>query len=123
MKGTSAAANSINNKNEYVTLRDIAPQWFERLNKILNENDGNYEDIVYRFYSEINDYKKCVVGEAYGYDQSYVMQGTKKTCQECTTISGHFSYVLRQHNNCKLGEIIDKFIKHWNEKHRDIIPT
>ena len=122
MKGTTTASNSINkhnNKNkEHLTLRDIAPQWF----KILNEN-GNDENIVYRLYSEINDYKKCVVGEAYGYDQSYVMQGTKRTCQECTTISGNFSYAIRQHNNLKLEETIDKFTKHWNEKHRDITPA
>jgi hypothetical protein len=121
MEETTLAVNSINNNKikEYHTLKDIAPQWFERLNKILNENDDNYEDIVYRIYSEINDYKKCVVGEAYGYDQSYVIQGTKKTCQECTAISGNFSYALRRHNNLKLEEIIDKFIKHWNEKHKE----
>jgi len=29
------------------------------LNKILNVND---EDIIYTLYSEINDYKKCIVG-------------------------------------------------------------
>jgi uroporphyrinogen-III decarboxylase len=87
----------------------------------INEN-GIDEYIVYRLYSEINDYKRCIVGEAYGYDQSYAIQGTKRNCQECTAISGNFSHALRRHNNNhKLEEIIDKFIKHWDEKHRDII--
>jgi hypothetical protein len=120
MEETTLAANSINNNKikEYLTLRDIAPQWFERLNKIVNEN-GNDDDIVYGLYSEINDYKRCIVGEAYGYDQSYAIQGTKRNCQECTAISGNFSYTLRRLNNHKLKEIIDKFIKHWNEKHKE----
>ena len=122
MEGTTADVSSINNKNTgHLSLRDITPQWFERLNKILNENDNEKGDIVYRLYSEINDYKKCIVGEAYGYDQSYVTQGTKKSCQECTAISGNFSYAVRRHINNKLEETIDKFTKHWNEKHRDII--
>jgi hypothetical protein len=124
MMMASAASNSIknnnnNNKNkEYLTLRDITPQWFERLNKILNEND---EETVHRLYSEINDYKRCIVGEAYGYDSSYIIQGTNRNCHECATLSGKFSYVLRRCNNRKLKEIIDKFTKHWNEKHRDVI--
>src|SRR5919197_123749 len=124
----TVSANSINNSNnnnknkEYLTLRDIAPQWFERLNKILSENDNNDDDdIAHRLYSEINDYKRCIVGEAYGYDQSYVIQRTKKNCHECTAISGNFSYTLRRYNKRKLEEIIDKFIKHWNEKHRELL--
>ncbi len=111
-----AATNSTNDKSkEYLTLRDIAPQWFEILNKILNEN--NVEDIIFGLYSEINDYKRCIVGEAYGYDSSYVIQGTKKNCQECVAMSGNFSYVLRLHNTAKLKETIQKFTRHWNEKH------
>jgi hypothetical protein len=124
----TVSANSINNSNnnnnnknkEYLTLRDIAPQWFERLNKILSENDNN-DDIAHRLYSEINDYKRCIVGEAYGYDQSYVIQRTKRNCHECTAISGNFSYTLRRYNKRKLQEIIDKFIKHWNEKHGELL--
>jgi hypothetical protein len=121
---TTTPSNSINNHDnnttskEYITLRDIAPEWFETLSKILNAN-GNDDDIVIRLYSQINDYKKCVVGEAYGYDQSYVIQVTNITFQECTTISGNFSYAIRLHNSVKLKETIDKFTKHWNEKHRD----
>ena len=116
MKRTTAlAANSTNNnKKKYLTLREITPQWFERLNKISNENDG---DIVNELYSEINDYARCIVGEAYGYDSSYVIQGTKKYCQECVAMSGRLSYALRRYNKPKLEEIIDIFTKHLNEKH------
>jgi hypothetical protein len=114
----AAAANSIDNND----FRDIAPQWFERLNKILKENDHDNEDIIHKLYSEINDYRRCIVGEAYGYDESYVIQGTERYCQECTRISGNFSYMLRRRrHNDKLEDIIDKFTKHWNEKHREIL--
>ena len=115
---SNSTKNNSNKNKEYLTLRDITPQWFERLNKILNENG---EEIVHSLYSEINDYKRCIVGEAYGYDASYVIQGTEKNCQECTAISGKFSYVLRRCDNRKRKEIIDKFTKHWNEKHREVI--
>ena len=74
-----------------MTLREITPEWFERFNKILNVND---EDIIHTLYSEINDYKKCIVGEAYGYDPSYVIQKLKRYCQECTAICSNFSYGL-----------------------------
>ena len=47
MEQTTLAANSIHNNKfkEYLTLKDIVPQWFERLNTIINEN-GN-DDIVW----------------------------------------------------------------------------
>ncbi len=60
--------------------------------------------------------------EAYGYDSSYVIQRTKRNCQECTAMSGNFSYVLRRFNNHKLEEIIDKFTKHWNENIEMLLP-
>jgi hypothetical protein len=123
MEGTSAAEDAIstnkNSKNKaYLALKEITPQWFQRLNKILNENDV---DLVYDLYSEINDYARCIVGEAYGFDSSYIIQGTKKNCQECLAISGKFSYTLRRYNKLKLKEIIDIFTEHWNERHRNVI--
>jgi hypothetical protein len=30
-----------------------------------------------------------------------------------------FSYTIRRYNNYKFEEIIGKFIKHWNEKHKE----
>jgi hypothetical protein len=119
MEGIIDAANStINNKNkEHLIFRDITPQWFEWLNKISKEENDNDEETLFRLYYEINDYKKCIIGEAYGYDESYIIQGTKRYCQECTALSGNFSYVLRRYNSHKLEEVIERFTKHWNEKH------
>jgi hypothetical protein len=114
------AINSTNNKDKiYLALRDITPQWFELINKILKDNDS--EDIIFRLYFEINDYKRCIIGEAYGYDESYVIQGTKRYCEECTAISGNFSYALRRYDRHKLEEVIDRFTNHWNEKHSKVL--
>ena len=39
----TATANPTDNKNKgYLTLREITPEWFDRLNKILNVNDGHH---------------------------------------------------------------------------------
>jgi len=119
MEGTIDAANStINNKKkEHLTFRDITPQWFEWLNKISKEEKDDDDETLFRLYFEINDYKRCIIGEAYGYDESYVIQGTKRYCQVCIALSGNFSYALRRYDSHKLEEIIERFTKHWNEKH------
>jgi hypothetical protein len=39
--------------------------------------------------------------------------------KEKVKISDGFSYTIRRYNNYKFEEIIGKFIKHWNEKHKE----
>ena len=125
MEITIPPANNIsNNRNQHlIGFKDISPQWFERLNKILDEDNKkeNEDEVIHKLYSEINSYEKCVVGDAYGYDSSYVIEGTKKRCQQCVTLSGNFSYYFRLFDKLKIIETIDEFTKHWNEQHRDII--
>lgn len=69
-----------------MTFRDITPQWFEWLNKTSKEEKDD-DETLFRLYFEINDYKRCIIGEAYGYDESYVIQGTKRYCQVCIALS------------------------------------
>jgi hypothetical protein len=62
MEGTRAAAAAIstnkNSKNKaYLTLKEITPQWFERLNKILNENDEDIVNIPHRMSKQLNNTK------------------------------------------------------------------
>jgi hypothetical protein len=119
-----SASNVSSNRNKHlIGFKDISPQWFERLSKILDEDNKkeNKDEIVHKLYPEINSYEKCVVGEAYGYDSSYVIEGTKKRCQQCVALSGNFSYYLRLFDKQKIIETIDEFTKHWNEQHRDVI--
>jgi hypothetical protein len=124
MVGIIDAANSTTNNNnkEYLIFGDITPQWFKRLNKISKKKENDNDDeTLFRLYSEINDYKRCIIGETYGYDESYVIQGTKRYCQECIALSGNFSYALRQYKCHKLEEVIERFTKHWNEKHSEVL--
>ena len=60
-------------KARYLEFKDIVPQWFEKLDKLLHENDSEIvNDILWKLYPEINSYDKCVLGEAYGYESSYI---------------------------------------------------
>jgi uroporphyrinogen-III decarboxylase len=126
MKITIAPAKNLsNNRNPHlIGFKDISPQWFEKLNKILDEGNNkkeNEDEIIHKLYHEINSYEKCVVGEAYGYDSSYVIEGTRKRCQQCVALSGNFSYYLRLFDKQKIIETIDEFTKHWNKQHKDVI--
>jgi hypothetical protein len=51
-------------KIQRLTLNPV-PQWFERLSKLLHENVDT-DNFLWNHYSEINSYKGCAVGEAYG---------------------------------------------------------
>jgi hypothetical protein len=126
MEITIPPANNIsNNRNQYlIGFKDISPQWFERLNIILDEDNNkkeNESDIIHKLYPEINSYEKCVVGEVYGYNSSYVIEGAKKRCQQCVALSGNFSYYFRRFDKQKIIETIDEFTKHWNEQHTNVI--
>lgn len=117
------AKNLSNNRNQHlIGLKDISPQWFEKLHKILGEDNKkeNEDEIIHKLYPEINSYEKCMVGEAYGYDSSYVIEGAKKRCQQCVVLSGNFSYYLRLFDKQKIIETIDEFTKHWNKQHKDV---
>ena len=119
-----APTNSLSSKvnRQLKEFKDISPQWFERLNKILDEDKKENEDeIIHKLYSKINSYEKCIVGEAYGYDSSYVTGGTKKRCQLCVALGSNFSYYIRLVDKRKIVETKDEFTKHWNEQHRDVI--
>jgi hypothetical protein len=82
MGRTNLASKSTINEDTQIDFKHIVPQWFERLNKLFHENvDTDY--FLWKHYSEINSYKECVVGEAYGYDSSYAVAKSKNACQNC----------------------------------------
>lgn len=113
------ASNETINKDTYLEFENIVPQWFERLSKLLNENGNeNVDDLLRKLYPEINSYHKCVLGEAYGYDSSYIRGESKNGCQECSNLSSNFSYYIRVLDKKMIEKTIDKFTKHWNQKHR-----
>jgi hypothetical protein len=119
MRGIGQAGGETINKARYLEFKDIVPQWFEKLGKLLHENDSEIvDDILRNLYPEINSYHNCVLGEAYGFESSYFQSESKNRCQKCSNLSGNFSYYIRVYDKTKITETIDSFTKHWNEKHR-----
>jgi hypothetical protein len=103
------------NKKITLTFEEIAPDWSKRLNKLTTEKGISYEkDSI---YSDIRDYKKCIVGEAYGYSPSYVIYGTPNHCMKCTGFSHDFAYAAKAYDSDKLIDTKQKLTEHWNEAH------
>jgi hypothetical protein len=122
MSGIVQAGDETITKARYLEFKDIVPQWFEKLDKLLHENDSEIvNDILWKLYPEINSYDKCVLGEAYGYESSYIPSESKNRCQKCSNLSGNFSYYIRIYDKAKIAETIDNFTNHWNEDHRYLL--
>ncbi len=58
---------------------------------------------------------KCVVGEAYGYDSSYLIR-----CPECDNFGWRFMIYFTLRSKSKLDDNAKKFEEHWIEKHSDL---
>jgi hypothetical protein len=116
----SASDGSNNNK---ITFEEIAPDWSKRLNKLTTAKGTTAKGISYEkdtMYSDISDYKKCIVGEAYGYSPSYVLYGTINHCMKCTGFSHDFAYAAKAYDSDKLIDTKQKLTEHWNEVHISI---
>jgi hypothetical protein len=117
MPGIGQAGGETISNARYLEFKDIVPQWFEKLGKLLHENDSEIvDDILRKLYPEINSYHNCVLGEAYGFESSYFHSESNR-CQKCSNLSGNFSYYIRVYDKIKIAETIDNFTKHWNEKY------
>jgi hypothetical protein len=108
----STSDRSDNNK---ITFEEIAPDWSKRLNKLTTAKGISYEKGT--LYSDISDYKKCIIGEAYGYSPSYVIYGTPNHCMKCTGFSHDFAYAAKAYDSDKLIDTKQKLTEHWNEAH------
>jgi hypothetical protein len=93
-----------------LTLEDISPVWASRLNQKL----PTFMSIRWlQWRSELQLADICVVGEAYGYSSPYT-----SNCDECREIGCNFLFYFSICWYRKLEENKQKFVKHWNEKHR-----
>jgi hypothetical protein len=57
----------------------------------------------------------CIVGEAFGRSSSYW-----DSCIECKAFSSRFLCYFRERSYNKLECDVQRFMEHWNEKHRDV---
>lgn len=113
---TSTTDDSKNNKK--ITFDELAPNWSKRLDKLIATKGTSHEKDL--LYDDLNDYKKCIVGEAYGYNPSYVLYGTNNHCIKCTGFSRDFVYALKVYDLDKLSDTKQKLTDHWSEVHIDI---
>jgi hypothetical protein len=102
-----------------ITFEDIAPSWSKRL-AILTVVKGSFYEKE-SIFSDIIDYKTCIVGEAYGFTPSYALYGTVNHCMNCTALSSEFAYVAKLSDLNKLTDAKQQLTEHWNEAHSDIL--
>lgn len=95
-----------------LSLHDISPMWARRLE---NRLPVPFSFTWLKWYIELKCASKCIVGEAYGFSLSYLFN-----CKECDENAWKFMVYFTLHLHSRLQANKQTFIKHWNEKHRDI---
>ncbi len=95
-----------------LTLKDISPQWYERLFGKERPLPVPLSPIWFKWYFELDSPSKCIIGEAHGYTSSY-----EQTCKECDRLGWSFgkSFILR--SRTRLEDDVNEFVHHWNTKH------
>ena len=97
-------------KQQQLMLEDISPIWASRLKK---ENLPTFMSLTWmKWYSELREASKCIVGEAYSYSSQYTYD-----CDKCNTIGYKFLYYFTLNWWRKLESNKQDFVKHWNEEH------
>jgi hypothetical protein len=107
---------------QYLTLKEVCPRWFERLNRGLAKED---REIMAR------DSKYCLVGEAWGFTSRHAGYYIAPLipligCWTCIKYGIKMGNIARR----KPAEInlyptdfeptITEFLTHWNQRHSDI---
>ncbi|MRN39933.1 MAG: hypothetical protein FIO02_02680 [Nitrosopumilales archaeon] len=94
-----------------LTFDSISPKWAERLEQERQPIPLSFKWL--RWWLEMISFSKCVVGEAHGFSSSYT-----PSCHECGRIGSIFAFSFTMHSYPKLQEYKQRFVMHWNEKHR-----
>lgn len=99
-------------EQQLLTLGDIAPSWDERL-KQLPVSKWSLKWL--KWYFDIASRETCIVGEAFGQSSAYWNE-----CAECRTFSRQFPRHYKALSYKELECDVQRFVGHWNEKHRDV---
>lgn len=94
-----------------ITLHELSPRWHNRLQECKNLPFPLSIKWL-KWYLEIRNSSKCIVGEAYGYSSSYLNK-----CAECNKICVRFMNYFMIHSYSRLERNVNTFVRHWNEKH------
>ena len=85
-----------------ITFEDIAPSWSKRLAMLTVVKGSFYEKES--IFSDIIDYKTCIVGEAYRFSPSYALYGSVNHCMKCNALSREFAYAAKLSDLNKLTD-------------------
>ena len=109
-------------QDQYLTLKEVCPTWFERLTRGLAKQDRD---------TMAHDSKYCLVGEAWGFTGRHAGYYIAPLipligCWTCIKYGNKMGNISRR----KPAEInlhptdfeptITEFLTHWNERHADI---
>jgi hypothetical protein len=109
--------------NQYLTLEDICPIWSNRLKLGLTKKDMD---------TMARDSKYCLVGEAWGFTGKHAGYYLAPLipfigCWTCVKYGNKMGKIARRRelvainlHSSDLEPIITEFLKHWNERHRDV---
>jgi hypothetical protein len=92
------------------TLADISPKWYSRLFE--HDLPKLFSATWLKWYFELKFASKCVVGEAHGYNPSYLIQ-----CSECDNYGWKFMIYFTLRSRSRLDENKKKFVEHWVREH------
>src|ERR671933_739549 len=109
-------------QDQYLTLEEVCPTWFEKLNRGLAKKD---RDTMAR------DSKYCLVGEAWGFtgkQAGYYLAPLIPFigCWTCVRYGNKMGKIARKQPaeiNMQMSDlqpVITEFLTHWNERHGDI---
>jgi hypothetical protein len=96
------------------SLADISPKWNSRL--FQHELPRPFSATWLKWYFELKLASKCVVGEAYGYDPSYLIH-----CSDCDNFGWKFMIYFTLRSRSRLNENKKNFMEHWIREHSTAI--
>jgi|SRR5215467_2137098 len=94
-----------------LTLQDLSPRWHRRL-KETKSLPFPFSIEWFKWYAEIRNSSKCIVGEAYGFSSSYL-----DSCKQCNKICVKFMNCFMFHSQSGLEKNVGLFVRHWKEEH------
>ena len=95
-------------------LEKIAPLWYQRL---VNEDPPSLIRIksVNGKLMDLQNPRCCVVGEAYGFDDGYILDDQKTKCADCMEIGYDFHEYV--YNKKSVPQVAKRLVDHWREEH------
>jgi hypothetical protein len=109
-------------QDQYLTLKEVCPTWFERLNRGLAKKDRD---------TMAHDSKYCLVGEAWGFTGRHAGYYIAPLipfigCWTCLKYGNKMGNIARRKpaainlHSTDFEPTITEFLTHWNERHAGI---